>query len=1480
MYKCSCGHKQRRHMPLRAVYTQLLASLPLGINSVVVCACVCVCVCVWQVTCLPFVLSYAESGMKQQPSASGGKFKETLSVADTTTSVGTSTASSQLREGSLTGGITQTQRHSQTPLVPARARPAPPFQSKSQPPPTRFSTRPPRTLCPPGLPPYPPPISQQPLFSGWPRCFPPRPLFPPRNGSPTSIHPNLPPSRVSTPTTQSQGASSSTTGISSAQTPVVKPGPVSAAQVALPSVQSCSKQTKTSVSATPAPTQRIAPKVPVASKHQATSVGVKLPLPSPSQATLPRPQSSKQPLTTTQASRPSTEPSKPRPIAPLLSKTSTAQQSSRPPPLPPQPVALKSQPPSPPLQEPSAILKQLLQHTKPTPPLPTPLGYIGEVALYIPSSGGFPPKASSGLNNKEKASGVQESSALLASTKEQTETRYGVKLPPLRIPKLSHAAKRLQKARVSPSITWDSPLILPKPVPPCSVGGTNASSSSVNTAAQNKAVGSSPKKKKKKKKAASQQSDSIAIGLTGKKPQGTKKKKKKKQKGVLGKEAQGKNQRIVIRDTLPKFIPPEKTKKPSRCQPGGSMVSVEQMEVSQPQPCSSTVTEQHPTPLGRKIAQRPSVLGSRDPVSSIRACLTEFARTLPTHPPNSSRPVQQPRELRKSSSTEPPVEETDPKGRPCMSESTRWSPISHRPAQQPKPPQVCEKRKLSSSEPHVKETQPKGRPFPTAPPPGSFKQPTEVRKSSSSEPPVRDTQSQSRPSATEPAISLSKSLNPTHPPPHKASLGSCSAAGGVSATSGSKDSEEQVSGFVLRLPPSRVKGGSLLFGDVIAIEGRAENQSVEMATEHHKELGKKVGVGMQPSGNRNTSHNVSTVPSSHRTGAGNGSTAPSSQTNGSAIATVNSSRATQRDAATTQQKSGVRANSQPKCWVQATTQPAPAEGSGKTLPISRISSDGCRGPHSGNQQPRPRSSSLPAEDSVVSGGQKRPRSTSSSTEAAPPTPKQSRASVKCEPLTPTLTNPEPSLDSVESEPVFALMSDVFQKLQEKIDFEVSKMRLMDLGQIPRNPQSGGQIPRNPLSGIFTDNSTPAAGKQVEAETDTLPLPTQEGLEEPPPGPSTSATTCENQPQQNGGNNETRARNEPVEARATSAPPNSGIGPSNCDAFQNNALFAGERESSPLPKGPLPSDKTPSDSNVLPKGPLPKRPSDGLPKGPNSKKRPSDSNALQISPEEIPPESDSLPKGQLSSEKRQSDSTAVSEDPHSRKRDPPVVCATFKTSREPPILSTPPRCLKLNRPTLRISSSTKAVDRKGVGGAPAANTATVPQVDITPLQPAIHGATEPASHKANEPASHRATEAVRHKANEPVSHMVTDRGAKSRSMSPKSRCSSPRLDVIINSLKSKRIVASDAGLSDRKFEENDRFSSGSPFRGGGSSQRKKRRKSAHDDRGGAKKLRLETSESITRGCVEHSTSVQPSPCLEPAMVSYCLLSYIISGLSCC
>jgi hypothetical protein len=231
--------------------------------------------------------------------------------------------------------------------------------------------------------------------------------------------------------------------------------------------------------------------------------------------------------------------------------------------------------------------------------------------------------------------------------------------------------------------------------------------------------------------------------------------------------------------------------------------------------------------------------------------------------------------------------------------------------------------------------------------------------------------------------------------------------------------------------------------------------------------------------------------------------------------------------------------------------------------------------------------------------------------------------VKCAPLTPTLASPEPSLDSVEDEPVFALMSDVFLKLQEKIDFEVSKMRLMDLGQIP---QSG-----------TSDNSTPAAGKP---KTHTLPLPTQEGLEEPPPpGPSTSATTCGNQPQQNGGGDETRTRNEPVQACAASAPPNSDIGPSNCDALQNNALSTGERvlDSSPLPKGPLPSDKIPSDSNGLPKGPLTsekrpsgskgpllfeKRPSDSLPKGPNLK-RPSDYNTF-----EIPPGSDSLPVGPL------------------------------------------------------------------------------------------------------------------------------------------------------------------------------------------------------------------------------------------------------------
>ena len=1180
--------------------------------------------------------------------------------------------------------------------------------------------------------------------------------------------------------------------------------------------------------------------------------------------------------------------------------------------------------------------------------------------MSLPSPDDEPSPKSGPTDNKEKSGGTQDTTKQSSSSsKKQTESEYGRKLPAMRIPKLSDRRPKNLEGSVSPSVTWDSPQTLSPKVssgknspfcPTASNNGSASANSSVRLATPQpqKAASSSPKEKKKKKISTASEvttatEDTSSSGLAeqaGRKSQEPKRKKNK------DKEAQGKNhhQRTVIRDTSPKFIPPEKTKKPWRSQPGGSTVSIEPMEVSQPEPCSSSkASEQQPLscPPGSKATQRPSSLITGEAESSSAPNVAELAKAFP---PKSAQRSHDLKKLAPSSNETDMEDRTAAQSnRSCMTESaSQTSPRSFKLLQK-QSSVVVKRKKSSSSEPPAKQTESKVRSSVTEPErekpssPKSFKttqHPRELKKKScSSAPQVKVTQSKRKLSVTEPAKSQPKCSNLLRPQPDKA---------GHSESSGTEDSEEQLSGFVLRLPPtssSRVKGGSLLFGDVSRLESQ---ENVKMGAGHQQELekgGKKGGVGLSdtqelstvaasaggtplsgnmtstaPNGSTKSSSGCSKMSISQKPSVVNpvstpktksstqksstGSALSSSQkpVNGSTVletGTVNGSAALK-----TGTVNGSAVSRQPDSPTTQLKRRLPVEATGKkTLAITRTSSDGYRGQKNGPRQLRPRSSSLPERDSTTVdksggvGGQKRPSSTSSSAEGAPPIPVQSNLSqcltlslvpassatpVKNEPL--PLTNAGPAVESEEGNnmPVFALISDVFEKIQHKLDFEVSKMRLMDLGQIPSsNPQE------------TSNNSTPTVFSPVESKTHTLPFGAlaQGDGEEKPAGSSAPAATRERVLHVNEPEGESKVQNDLVEVCAA---PN---GETNSSALPKDSLASGKRQSdtnslpvgNALPpktgqsdsealltsekapptdstqKAPLPPEKEPSDSNVSSKEPSDSiskgaliRPLDSntLPEGPLPHVRTSESTVLQEGPKRPPTV---LQKGQ----KRQS--SVFQEAPKIHKRDPPVPCAMYKnSSRGGLILSTPPKFLKLNRPTPKTnSSSVKKLAKKGVNEASELAETTPPIQSHRNTEPASSSVKRSAKKGASEFAENTAAvsdavtpalEIAIHRSTEPASHGTPDREAKSRS-------TSPRLDVIINSLKSKR----------RKMDESDGFSSNSSSSlGGRGSRRKKRKKSVHEDKG-VKKIRLEASGSSKRECVENYSTTTPS--LEPAMVCF-------------
>ena len=1287
-------------------------------------------------------------------------------MADTTTGVGNTTNSSH-----LIGCPVIAKTSSQRPVFHPRP---PPLPFNGRPPPARLF--PPTRPLFPGPPNFLPP-PQQKVIGGWPSLFfpfPPHTL--PSRGMPpnqSSVSGNV--TRAPTPLFSTPPSASLLNIRPSNAQPAVSSVPPASSQSQACGTQTNFWSTSFANSSSSFPLSQVPQPSKDLTKPLSTFAGV---------SSAP---SSSRPLTTLQSSSTKASSASPQPVFPI----------------PPPPANFTPQP-----------LPTANSHSKPAAlPLPLPVGRIGGVVLSTLGPGTLaPPKAGSEATNTERSGKDQGTPTVSSSAKEQPELLYGRKLPPMRIPKFSDSVRKAQNQGVSPSISKDGPLSAPKRQPPVSsAGGATPSSLSVSaqSAAQiRKTVSDSPgkkRKKKKKKKKGSQASDaaSNAPATNCGTDQVSKKVKQPTKKQKRAKERLEKFKRTVIRDTSPKFIPPEKSKRLGKSQAKGSVVGAEPMARAG---SSSNQCPLNSLPCNKKTQTPTSNEHHTKQTESRRR--PEAAGLIPTSPPQS---LRQPSHTsapghRKSSTGEPPVKETEPRSGSCAAQPVRKLPRPSNPVTQPPQPN----------------------------------DPAELRSSSSGEPVTMETESETRPCVTEPARSLaitapSKSFKPAQQPSPTCKPAPKKLSSVISGPSETEDSsnEQNVSGFVLRLPPSKAKGESLLFGDVIVIESQGGSQSSEMAVDHPAELeeGKIESLG-----------DSSTYPASSATASKDlpfPAGTVSQQTSAPLGTPVSRPPLLGDDTAVTQPNLNTQVES------------------GGT--ITRTSSDGsggsCSHPNT-EVNPRPRFSSLSTEVSGIvehfavsgsgAGKQKRSASTSSSANVAPLIPLNQKkpadlplvlpttppAAVKQEPLTPaqSIEEPSPSLIHSAASNPFYLDSDVLQRLQEKIDLEVSKMKLMDLGQIPSNPHG------------VCGNSIPTLTNPGESEAE-VEHASEARLSEPS-GFSASATSEELPPnavQSELHQSGSKVHNESVETCASSTPLNGEIELSNHNALprpsDSNTLPKGgllsckrrQSDSNALPKSPLTTERRPSDPNALPKGSLP------LEKGP------SDSNAIQKGPltsEKVPSDPNTLPKVSVPSEKGQSDSNtsangpvpsekdsnALPKSPLIPERDPPVPCAKLKNSRGAPLLSTPPKCLKLTQATTpRIPAA--AEEGKGV------DRTLTPQpeeaeVDFLPLQSTVSAVPE---------------------------------------KKPESRSTSPRLDVIINSLKSRK-VSSDAPLTD-----NTSYSLNSATR---SSQKKKRRKSSYDDTG-VKKLRLETGDSSDAGkkdSVEKSTPAQPSPILQPAMVS--------SPLICC
>ena len=653
-----------------------------------------------------------------------------------------------------------------------------------------------------------------------------------------------------------------------------------------------------------------------------------------------------------------------------------------------------------------------------------------------------------------------------------TESVLIKKPPSMRIPKLSESARRqqrladLDRAKRSPSIEWDDPLISDpikettqeKKVPslslsgPASVKRVGATSSEKKNelTTQNQKTELTIANKKKLPAAVTQG----ASGNRGVQKTGKKTKKKRLKEAVM---------RTVIRDTSPKFVPPEKPKKTLKARVGGSVESVQPMEVSY---TGHTNIEQPPHPM-EPCHSKPAHV---DGVSS---------GPRPTH---TVKPSSNPKQIEHESSGSrvQSAAEAAMRSIAIAFPTTTTKPTRTQPTFQP--------HKYPHS--RLQDNQPPSRvPSFSSLPPKPYQVPLPARTQLSFSAPRRPQD-------------LATALR-------KSSSGELAGENSGSLTVGAVSRGPPSSPGFLRLPPSEARGESLLFGDVIEIEKESASERVGVP----QEMGQKK---LEHTKTHRTVPSTAPKPSSVR-GIPKQAIVCTPRTPAQTKAQASSAL---RDVSVShsQQKTPVEGSSMESLHITGTSSGG-TEGMGQLQTVAK----GVK-----KQLTRRYSTSLPEStntSSAISPVSSVPpdhsqHSTSSSAvsrtdSSAPATRKKSQkqhhlklplisppvlpstaassTAVKDEPQSPTQSHCGPPLPhGSPSPPALPLDVSVLQQLQEKIDFETSKLKTMEIQPLPSSESSSVRDVK--CSDMASKESPPlgSSGGESSASIANLPQPFQSG----------------------------------------------------------------------------------------------------------------------------------------------------------------------------------------------------------------------------------------------------------------------------------------------------------------------------------------------------------------------------------------------------
>ena len=656
-----------------------------------------------------------------------------------------------------------------------------------------------------------------------------------------------------------------------------------------------------------------------------------------------------------------------------------------------------------------------------------------------------------------------------------TESVLIKKPPSMRIPKLSESARRqqrladLDRAKRSPSIEWDDPLISDpiketiqeKKVPSLSLSGPASVKRVGATASEKKNELTTQNQKteltitnKKKLPAAVTQG---ASGCGGVQKTGKKTKKKRLKEAVM---------RTVIRDTSPKFVPPEKPKKTLKARVDGSVESVQPMEVSH---TGHTNIEQPPHPM-EPCHSKPAHV---DGVSS---------GPRPTH---TVKPSSDPKQIEHESSGSrvQSAAEAAMRSIAIAFPTTTTKSTKTQPTFQP--------HKYPHS--RLQDNQPPSRaPSFSSLPPKPYQVPSPARTQLSSSAPRRPQD-------------LATALR-------KSSSGELAGGNSGSLTVGAVSRGPPSSPGFLRLPPSEARGESLLFGDVIEIEKESASERVGVP----QETGQKK---VEHTKTHRTIPSTAPKPSSVR-GIPKQANVCAPKTHAQTKAQVSSAL---RDVSVShsQQKTPVEGSSRESLHVTGTSSGG-TEGMGQLQTVAK----GVK-----KQLTRRYSTSLPESTNTSSAispvssvppdhSQHSSSSAVSRTDSsAPATRKKSQkqhhlklplisppvlpstatspTAVKDEPQSPTQSHCGPPLPHRSpSSPALPLDVSVLQQLQEKIDFETSKLKTMEIQPLPSSESSsGGSSVRDVKCSDMASKESPplgSSGGESSASIANLPQPFQSG----------------------------------------------------------------------------------------------------------------------------------------------------------------------------------------------------------------------------------------------------------------------------------------------------------------------------------------------------------------------------------------------------